>query len=42
MSHDGMSITVDRAKVMEELQNLELEEKKLTGKSRWIRKIDLS
>jgi hypothetical protein len=42
ISQDGMSISVDRMKVMEELDKLQSEEKRLAGKRRWIRKIDMT
>jgi hypothetical protein len=42
ISNEGMTLTVDRRQVMSELRTLESEEKRLTGKSSWIRKIDMS
>ncbi|MCL2745202.1 MAG: hypothetical protein FWE67_15270 [Planctomycetaceae bacterium] len=42
VSHDGMSTTFDRKGALEELAEMERQEKVLTQGSGWIRNIDMS
>jgi hypothetical protein len=42
ISHDGMSVTFDRRGALEELTEMERQERLLMQGSRWIRKVDMS
>ena len=42
ISGPDMSMSIDRAGLLEELKSLEAEEARLTKGSRWIRKVDMT